>query len=156
MELENKLPTMRDRVDALEQTMLSVPQLPLPVKEYFAPGMYAREISIPKGAVLIGAIHKTQNLAVLSAGRLELVTESGTVEIAAPHILTVMPGTKNAAFALEYSVWTNFFPTTETDTAKLAELLTESTLDEMVGGCNNKQAITLLENERKDILWHGQ
>jgi hypothetical protein len=119
-----------------------------PVKHYFAPGIYAREITIKKGTVLTGAIHKTENLAILSCGRLQLVTESGTIEISAPHILTVKPGTKNAAYALEDSVWTNFFPTDETDVDKLVELLTESKASELLGGIDNKQLVANQAAER--------
>ncbi|TAM07257.1 MAG: hypothetical protein EPN70_03535 [Paraburkholderia sp.] len=135
------LPPMRARVDALERELQKLPQTDCPARWYFAPGMAAREITIPKGTVITGAIHKTQNLAVLSAGRLKLVTDNGIVEIAAPHMLTVMPGQKNAAYALEDSVWTNFFPTDETDPEKLVELLTESKACELLGGSENKQLI---------------
>jgi hypothetical protein len=91
--------------------------------------------------VLTGAVHKIQNLAILSQGKLQLVTDDGTVIISAPHILTVMPGTKNAAYALEDSVWTNFFATDETDVDKLVELLSESKASELLGGKDNKQLI---------------
>lgn len=130
---------MRQKVERLELTLQRVPQIDCPIKHYFAPGMYAREITIPKGTVLTGAIHKTENLAVLSTGRLQLVTEHGTTEIAAPCTLTVKPGQKNAALALEDSVWTNFFPTNETDTDKLVELLTESKASELLGCPDNLQ-----------------
>jgi hypothetical protein len=76
------------------------------------------------------------------------VTESGTIEISAPHILTVKPGTKNAAYALEDSVWTNFFPTDETDVDKLVELLTESKASELLGGIDNKQLVANQAAER--------
>jgi hypothetical protein len=131
--------TAREKVDALETALLNVPQVDCPVRHHFAPGVYAREITIPKGTVLVGAIHKRDNLVVLSAGRLQLVTDDGTVEIAAPHTLLCKAGAKNAAVALEDSVWTNFFATDETDPDKLVELLTESTADELLGGANNKQ-----------------
>ncbi|UJH72583.1 MULTISPECIES: hypothetical protein [Burkholderia cepacia complex] len=132
---------MREKVLVLEAELEKLPQADFPVRHHFAPGMYAREITIPKGTVLTGAVHKTQNLAVLSAGRLRLVTDGGTMEISAPHILTVMPGQKNAAYALEDSVWTNFFPTDETDPEKLVEILTESRACELIGGSENKQLI---------------
>lgn len=132
---------MREKVLVLEAEIEKLPQVDCPVRHHFAPGIYAREITIPKGTVLTGAIHKMQNLAILSAGRLRLVTDDGTVEIAAPHILTVMPGQKNAAYALEDSVWTNFFPTDETDPEKLVEILTESRACELIGGCENRQLI---------------
>jgi hypothetical protein len=140
--------TMRDKVRALEAALNEVEQVDCPVRHYFAPGLYAREITIPKGTVLTGAIHKTQNIAVLSSGRLQLVTDSGTVEISAPHTLTVMPGQKNAALALEDSVWTNFFPTTETDTEKLVGILTESTADQLLGGKNNAQLLAHAELQK--------
>lgn len=140
--------SMQDKVENLEEALKNVPQVDCPVKHYFAPGMYAREITIKKGTVLTGAIHKTENLAILSCGRLQLVTESGTIEISAPHILTVKPGTKNAAYALEDSVWTNFFPTEETDVDKLVELLTESKASELLGGMDNKQLVANQAAER--------
>jgi hypothetical protein len=136
---------MREKVNRLEAALGAVEQIDCPIRHYFAPGLYAREIFIPKGTVLTGAIHKTENLAVLSSGRLQLVTDSGTVEISAPHTLTVKPGQKNAALALEDSVWTNFFPTTETDTDKLVELLTESTADQLIGGSRNVQLLAQAE-----------
>lgn len=136
---------MREKVIRLEETMLTIPQADCPVRHYFAPGQYAREITIPKGVVLTGAIHKTDNLVILSKGRLSLVTDTGTVEISAPHTLVCKAGTKNAALALEDSVWTNFFPTEETDTDKLVELLTESKASELLGGRENKQLLALAE-----------
>jgi hypothetical protein len=140
--------SMQEKVVALEEVLLEVPQVDCPVRHHFAPGMYAREITIPKGTVLTGAVHKTQNLAVLSSGKLQLVTDNGTTIISAPHILTVMPGMKNAAYALEDSVWTNFFPTEETDTDVLVELLTESKATDLIGGSDNKQLVANLSTER--------
>ena len=139
---------MRDKVHRLEESMLTIPQAECPVRHYFAPGMYAREITIPKGVVLVGAIHKTCNLVVLSKGRLQLVTDDGTKIIEAPCTLTCQAGAKNAAYALEESVWTNFFPTDETDVEKLVELLTESKHDELLGGAKNKQLLVQAEMQK--------
>lgn len=140
---------MREKVLRLEKAMQALPQVECKVRNLFAPGMYAREITIPEGVVLTGAVHKTDNFVVLSKGRLQLVTESGPVEIAAPHTMVCKAGAKNAALALEEAVWTNFFPTTETDLEKLVEMLTESTADELLGGCKNKQ---LLQSGRMQEL----
>lgn len=139
----------RERVERLERALDHVPQVECPVRHHFAPGMYAREITIPAGTVLVGAVHKTENLAVLSQGRLLLATQAGPVEIRAPHILTVKPGDKNSATAMEDSVWTNFFPTHETDPEKLVELLTESRASELLGGTENKQ---LTANKASGLL----
>ena len=131
--------TVRAKVEKLEESMLNLPQIHCPIRHHFAPGVYAREITIPKGTVLVGAVHKRDNLVVLSAGKLRLMTDDGFTDISAPHTMTCKAGAKNAAVALEDAVWTNFFATDETDTDKLVELLTDSTADELLGGANNKQ-----------------
>lgn len=127
-----------------------MPQVDCPVREYFAPGVYAREITLPAGTVLVGAVHKVENLAILSKGRLVLATDNGPIEISAPYTLTVKPGAKNAATALEDSVWTNFLPnpTNETDQEKLVEMFTESKACELLGGSENKQ---LLANKSLEL-----
>lgn len=133
--------SMRERVERLQEAVDALPQIECPVRWYFAPGIAAREITIPAGTALVGAVHKTENLAVLSKGRMVLATEAGPVEITAPHTLTVKPGDKNAAVALEECVWTNFLanPTNETNTDRLVEMFTESTAAELLGGEQNKQ-----------------
>lgn len=145
---------MREKLDTLVKEMMGMPQAHCPVREFFSPGVYAREITIPKGTVLVGAVHKTQNLAVLSMGRLRLVTESGTTEIeASPTPMTVQPGGMNAALALEDSVWTNYFanPTNERDPRKLVEMLSESSYDELLGGCKNQQLLAHAERQRLEV-----
>ena len=116
-------------------------QIDCPVRHYFAPGLYAREITIPAGIVLIGAVHRMQNIAVLSAGRLRLVVDGGSIEITAPHTVVIAAGAKNAAVALETAVWTNFLPNpdNETDADKLAERYTESKASDLIGGATNQQ-----------------
>jgi hypothetical protein len=136
-----------NKIEMLEAEINNLAQTDCPIRHHFAPGVYAREISIPKGTVLTGAIHKIENLAILSLGKLRLVTDDGTVEISAPYILTVKAGQKNAAFALEDSVWTNFFATTEIDTDKLVEIFSESKACELIGGKNNIQLISIKNKE---------
>lgn len=141
--------SVRDRVLAVERRIQQVPQVDCPVRHYFIPGMYAREITIPAGVTLTGAVHKQQSIVVLSAGRMRLATEDGPLEIAAPFTMVCNPGAKNLAEAIEECVWTNFFVTTETDLDKLVSELTESTAAELLGGVDNKQ----LMNTKKDSPW---
>lgn len=139
--LTPKREPLRTRVDRLEEVMTNMPQAHCPVQHYFAPGLYGREITIPKGVTVVGAIHRRANLAILSKGSLTIATEDGAKTIHAPCTVQVLPGSKNAVTAHEEAVWTNFFATNETDTEKLVELLTESTADELLGGPKNKQFI---------------
>ncbi len=139
--------TTRQSIERLEGVLRNAPPIDCPVNHYFAPGLFAREISIPAGTVVVGAVHKADSLIVLSKGRLLIATEAGPVEISAPHTRPCKAGSKNAVTTLEDSVWTNFYPNPddETDLAKLAERFTESKADELLGGCNNKQAIAARE-----------
>ena len=138
----------------LKTELESVPQVDCPIRNYFAPGLYAREITIPAGTVVIGAVHKTENLVIVSMGRLRIVTDDGPIEVKAGDTFTCRAGMENAVVALEDSRWTNFFPTTETDPEKLVELLTESKASDLLGGCDNKQLLKM--QETKDILCQWQ
>lgn len=140
-------PPMRQRVDKLEAAVMRVPQVNCPVRHYFAPGLYAREMSIPAGTVVTGAVHKTENLICVSLGRLRIVTDDGTREVAAGETFTCKAGMKNAFYAVEDSRWTNFManPENETDTEKLVESYTESKSSELIGGNENMQLLTQAE-----------
>ena len=131
----------RAKVDRLHAYVETLPQVDCPVRHYFAPGLFAREITIPAGVVLIGAVHRIENLAVLSKGRLLLATPAGPVEITAPHTLTVMPGDKNSATALEESVWTNFWPNPDNEKSidLLIERFGECKASDLIGGSTNTQ-----------------
>lgn len=134
------IPT-RQQVERLEAELNRLPQVDCPVRHHFTPGLYAREITIPGGTALVGAIHTQDSLVILSAGRMRLATDAGPVEITAPHTLHCKAGAKNAAVALETAVWTNIFPNpdNETDTDKLAERYTESKASDLIGGATNHQ-----------------
>ena len=118
--------TLRDKVDTLEAEMLKLPPVEIPVRHYFATGLYAREITIPAGVVAVGKIHKTQHINLLSKGDVSMVTDAGSVRVQAPYTWVVEPGKKAAAYAHTDTVWTSFCvnPTDETDLVKLEAALT--------------------------------
>ena len=133
--------TARQKVEALEDELAKLPQVELATRHYFAPGMYARELTIPAGVTLTGAVHKTEHLSVISAGRILVESGDGPVEICAPYTFVSQPGAKRAGFAIEATVWTTFHPTTTTDLDALCEELTESTSAELLGGPRSKQVL---------------
>ena len=132
---------VREAVEQIEDAMQGMPPAFLPIKHYFANGMYAREMTVPAGAIVTGAIHKTTHFCILSQGRVHVMSEDGIEELVAPAIIISQPGTKRAIHALEDTVWTNIHATNETDLDKLVEELTESTVDQLQGGGNNKQEL---------------
>lgn len=95
--------------------MLDLPQVDLHVEHHFADGCYARELHIPAGVALVGAIHKTNHHWVLSKGHVIVSGGEGDQEYIAPYHGITQPGEKRAFYAVEDSVWTTFHPTTLTD-----------------------------------------
>lgn len=142
--------TQREKAERLERAMLALPQADCPVRHYFAPGLYAREMTIPQGVTVTGAVHKTEHLIVVSMGLLRVSTEGGWRDVAAGETIVCKPGMKNAVHALEASRWTNFLPNPDncTDTDRLTELFTESKASELLGGTDNKQLLAQAAAER--------
>src|ERR1035437_9271642 len=115
--------TNREVVNALELEMLKMPQLDLPIKHYFSPGIYARELFIPAGTLLTGKIHKFEQLNIMSQGDMSVLTESGIKRVQAPFTIVSPAGTKRIAFAHTDTVWTTIHATEETDLDKIEGLL---------------------------------
>lgn len=92
-----------------------------PVVHTFAPGLYARQMTIPKDGVIIGKIHRHAHINTISKGRVWVVTEFGKDEIIGPVTFVSQPGTKRVVVAQEDTIWTTYHPTNETDLAKIEE-----------------------------------
>lgn len=82
---------------------------------YSADGVYAREIFIPAGTLLVGEIHLKAQINVVSQGAIRVVTETGVQDIVAPSTFVSPAGTKRAGYVLEDTVWTTFLATDKTD-----------------------------------------
>jgi hypothetical protein len=120
-------PTLREKVMRLEDMLRQLPALPEDVHHHFAPGVYMRELRIPKGAVLTGKIHRTAHLNILAKGDISVLTEHGVKRLVAPCVIQSSAGIKRAGYAHEDTVWITVHPTTETNLDKLeAELIAPS------------------------------
>lgn len=101
-----------------------------PLKHHFAPGLYAREIFIPAGILIIGKIHRHSHVNTISKGKCVVATEFGLQELEAPHSFVSQPGVKRAVLALEDTIWTTYHPTDETDLEKIEEYVIAPTFDD--------------------------
>jgi len=103
-----------------------------PLKHIFTPGIYAREITLPAGAVLVGKIHREQHLNFISRGRVQVFTESGGLEeLEGPCTMISEPGTKRTVHVLEETVWTTIHhnPENHTDLERLEEIVIAPTFE---------------------------
>lgn len=126
-----KAPT-RDQILRLQSAIAVMPQVDLPPEHTFGPGFYVRTIRIPAGTVLVGKIHKTEHLFVLSEGILEVATEDGVARLEAPYQAVCRPGLKRVGVAITDVVCSNLHITTETDLAKIEAAVIEP--EELVVG----------------------
>lgn len=114
-------------VEKLEQKMLEMHQVECPVIHNFGPGIYMREVHLPKGAIIVGHHHNFEHMNIFVKGRMSLLMDDGTAqEISAPMSFVAKPGRK-AAYIHEDCIFINVFSTNEKNVEKLeAHYLTKS------------------------------
>jgi len=79
----------------------------LPIRHSFAPGIYAREMFIPEGTLLIGKIHKHRHHNFLMQGSIIVLTEDEGVKLLqAPLMIVSEPGTQRIGYAVTDTIWT--------------------------------------------------
>lgn len=128
---------MRAEILAIEAAMFAMPEhhVDIPTTHHFAPGIYMREIFIPKGTTLTGKIHKTEHLNILSQGHLSVMTEDGVRHLKASTVIKSQPGIKRVGYAHEDSVWitVHLNPDDDRDTDKIEERLIAKSFAEVPG-----------------------
>ena len=113
------IPPLRSQIISIEEWMKTQPQIDIPVKHYFSHGMYAREITVPEGALITGVIHKYPQINILSKGIIRVSIDEEIREISASHTVVSPPGVKRIAFAVTEVVWTTIVHTFKTDIAEI-------------------------------------
>lgn len=114
----------------LEKALLARPDCvhleDLEYRHWFVPGLYGREITIPGNMALTTMIHASENIAILSKGKITIYSENGNETIEAPHTMITKIGTKRAMYTHSEVVFTTIHsnPGNETDIDKLVGMMT--------------------------------
>lgn len=103
----------------------------MPLKHTFGDGVYVRDLTIPKGFLVVGKIHKTRTLNILLKGDITILTENGVKRIQAPYYFIGSPGDKKVGFAHEETIWLNVLPTEETDLEKIEDKFIAKNYEEL-------------------------
>lgn len=120
----------RSKILEFEDALRKVPQLKQRLTHHFADGIYARELFIPKGAALVGMIHKFETFNFMPVGKMAVATEDGSKIIEAPYWGVSPAGIKRAGVALEDSIWICVHASKNRDLGKLEkELVTNDYSD---------------------------
>lgn len=114
-----------EKLNAADAAVAELPPVDLPLRHIFTPGLYTREIFMPKGAVVMSRVHLFEHPFVISRGVVSVWDdENGWVTLRAPHTGVTKPGTRRALYIHEDTTWTTFHVTNETDPEKIVEMVT--------------------------------
>jgi Mg2+ and Co2+ transporter CorA len=135
-----------ERIMVIEKAMKeSEFQIEIPVGHSFADGLYLRQVVIPKGTLLTSKFHKYDQIDVMLAGDMSIVSNDGIVRVKAPMIAKSGPGLKRLGYAHEETVWITVHATRETDIEMLEKTLFLDTAEELEA----------FLQEEEDRLWLG-
>jgi len=81
-----------------------------PLKHHFSPGVYMREIFIPKGTILTGALHVKKHQVIMGYGKIAVFTEMYSKVFEGYNVFESMIGEKRVGIALEDTIWTTVHP----------------------------------------------
>ncbi len=134
-----------DKLAKLQIGMSQLPQIECPVKNYFAPGVHVREITMPTGACVIGKKHKTKHFNIISKGSCIVTMEGKRYDLEAPCTFVSNAGVKKTVLVLEETVWSTIHATEETDLVKLEEEIIDQKAENL-----------LTQQYKKELVWPGQ
>lgn len=109
LKITNNEKTVVEGMEEIKNFLMDpeINQAELPLKHSFAPGVYAREMEIPAGTLLIGKIHKHKHHNFLMKGSIIVLTETNGVELLqAPLMIVSEEGTQRIGYAITDTVWT--------------------------------------------------
>lgn len=108
-------------IEEVNKKLREMPQVDLNEQHLFADGMYCRQVSMPKGSLIIGHVHKKEAINVLASGTILIKTrvEDEWEEISAPFVNSTKGGMRKIIYVLEDAYFMNIFRTDNTTLDKL-------------------------------------
>lgn len=117
--------TTQDDIIKLQSLMLKGDTIELETRHHFSDGLYARELFIPAGVCIVGALHKTKHLYTVVKGKCRVATQFENIEIEAPFMGETIPGTKRVIYAETDCVWITYHPTELTNVEEIEKAILE-------------------------------
>jgi len=126
MELQEQ--DINHKIDQFEALMLeNFETVDAPLTHKFVPGMYIREIFMPKGAIVTSLIHKTTHPYFIMKGKVSVFSENdGTQLLEAGHRGITTPNTRRVLNILEDTIWITCHPTDVVPTGDSEEEIEEA------------------------------
>lgn len=102
-------------IDLKDADKVDFAQVELKVEHNFSLGIYARTLYIPKGAVVVGKLHKYPQLNILAKGDISVSVDDEVKRIQAVQVISSPAGVKRIAYTHEDTVWITVHATEETN-----------------------------------------
>jgi hypothetical protein len=148
----------RQKLSQLETLMLQEEQVEIPVEHRFSGGIYAREITIPKGTLLTGRIHKFDHFDIMLSGDVTVSTDNGEVKrLTGLNIMEGKAGKKRAGFAHEDTHWITFHSVDERDPEEMYNFLTCGSFEELEDfNLMLENALAQIEQDEQVLVNHAK
>lgn len=144
-----QISSARGKVNFIQSLMNEMPladmsnnyqgRIELEIKDYFAHNMYAREMYVPKGILLVGKIHKYEHISIISKGDISILIDDKITRVQAPFTFVAPPGTKRIAYSHEDTIWTVMHSTIEKDVDQIENYFIAQ---------DEKEYLEFLQNEK--------
>jgi hypothetical protein len=95
-----------NKIDELEVVLLEYPPVSCPLNHEFVPGMYIREIFMPKGTMITSVIHNIEHPYFIRTGLVSVWSENdGEQMLYTSNRGITKPGTRRVLYIHEDTVW---------------------------------------------------
>jgi hypothetical protein len=142
-----------EAINQWEKEAATLPQQLCPLTHIFTPGLYTRQIFMPKGTRLTSRIHLYEHPFFIMMGVVSVWdATTGWTLIRAPYMGITKPGTRRLLYMHEDTIWVTCHVTNETDPDKI---VAQVTYDHMALGHMNslteEQMAAIRQNQKGQL-----
>jgi hypothetical protein len=139
---------VNEKIEKMESELLTLDQIHMPVEHRFINGMYVREITIPKGTILTGAVHKFDYVDIMLSGDIAVATPDGMKRLTGINIMAGPAGRKRAGYAYEDTRWLTVHKTDATTSEGIEDVITVRNMAQFLElSVDEKQAVLTSKGE---------
>jgi hypothetical protein len=128
-----------DFLNQCDVEILKMPPRECPVTHRFTPGLYIREIFMPKNTILTSLLHLTTHPFFIMQGEFSVWHRGIEVQrIKAPYTGITEAGTRRLLYIHEDTIWTTCHVTDLTDPDEIIESITSNDFNPLVDKTNHR------------------
>lgn len=122
-----------DPLNLIDVEIARLPQIECPLVHYFTPGLYTREMHIPKGCVVSSLLHLTTHPFFIVKGDVSVWYHDCPLQrYVAPYTGITQAGTRRLLMTHEDTIWVTCHVTELTDPDKILEEITSNDFNPLV------------------------